>query len=185
MLNSFESQGSQCLLEGVLYDQGSSHSRYDYDREIHVSEPALEKCSDICKAMNVKHQYANKINQLTASNLTLFDCQLFTYSLSNATCWIKYNAERQIFRNIEKYTTFDGLSVSGDYNCKSKYSKGFPQILVNNEVIDARKVCHFAPKTMMFKDMLYRCFGLYNELLFPLNQLQIKIFEGLSSNLGK
>ena len=77
MLNSFESQGSECLLEGVLYDQSSSHSRYDYDMEIPVSEPALERCSDICKTMNIKHQYANKINQLTASNLTELDCQLF------------------------------------------------------------------------------------------------------------
>ena len=28
MLDSFESQGSECLLEGVLYDPNSSHSRY-------------------------------------------------------------------------------------------------------------------------------------------------------------
>ena len=79
MLNSFESQGSECLLEGVLYDQSSSHSRYDYDMEIPVSEPALESCSDICKTMNIKHQYANKINQLTASNVMVSDCQLFSF----------------------------------------------------------------------------------------------------------
>ena len=109
--------------------------------------------------MSVKHQYANKINQLTASNLTLYDCQLFTYSLSNATCWVKYNAGRQNFRNIEKYTTFDGLSVSGDYNCKSKYSKGFPQILVNNEVIDARKVCHFGRVGTCSRACLMNCYS--------------------------
>ena len=68
-------------------------------------------------------------------------CQLFSYSLSNATCWIKYSAGHQQFRSVEKYTTFDGLSVTGDFNCRSKYAKGYPQILVNNEITDARKVC--------------------------------------------
>jgi hypothetical protein len=107
--------------------------------------------------------------------------------IRNATCWVKYNAGRQNFRNIEKYTTFDGLSVSGGNNCKSKYSKGFPQILVNNEVVDARKVCNFAPKTVMFEDMLFRCLGLYNELVFLLNQLQIKLdtfVRQLKGNFG-
>ena len=64
---------------------------------------------------------------------------------------------------------------------------GFPQILVNSEVTDARKVCTFAPKMVVFEDMLYRCLGLYNELLFPLNQLQIKLdtfVRQLKANFG-
>ena len=100
---------------------------------------------------------------------------MFAYSLSNATCWIKYNAGRTRFRDVEKYTTFDGLSVTGDPNCRSRYAKGFPQILFNNVLTDARKVCKFASKTLVFQDMLYRCLGLYNELLFPINQLQLQL----------
>ena len=88
---------------------------------------------------------------------------------------------------MEKYTTFDGLSVTGDFNCRSKYAKGYPQILVNNEITDARKVCKFAPKTVVFPDMLYRCLGLYNELFFLINQLQLKLdtfVRQLKANFG-
>ena len=63
MLDSFEYQGSECLLEGVLYDPNSSHSRYAYDEEIAVSEPALERCSEICKSRNIKHHYSTKITR--------------------------------------------------------------------------------------------------------------------------
>ena len=109
-------QGSEFLLEGVLYDPTSLNSRYAYDEEISVSEPALERCSEICKSRNVKHQYSAKINRLTAANISVLNCQMFSYSLTNATCWIKYNAGRQQFRAVEKCTTFDGLSVTGDFN---------------------------------------------------------------------
>ena len=40
---------------------------------------------------------------------------------------------------------------------------------------------------VVFEDMLYRCLGLYNELLFPLNQLQIKLdtfVRQLKGNFG-
>ena len=187
MINSFEAQGTQCLSEGLLYDKKSSHSRYDYDMEISVSEPAVERCSDICSSMNIKYMYAGKINQLTSSNLSVADCQLFSYALGNATCYIKNSASRQDFRNVEKWSTFDGLAVTGSNNCISRYSKGFPQILVNDQLQDARKICIFAPKTVMFEDRLFQCLGLYNELLFPLNQLQLKLdtfVRQLKGNFG-
>ena len=128
MIKSFTSQGSECLIEGVLYDADSLYNSYAYDKQVAVSEPA---CSEICKAQNIQYLRSAKINQLTAANISVFDCQMFAYSLSNATCWIKYNAGRTQFREVEKYTTFDGLSVTGDPNCRSRYAKGFPKILVN------------------------------------------------------
>ena len=175
MVKSFTSQGAECLIEGVLYDEDSSYGRYDYDKQVAVSEPALERCSEICKAQNIQYLHSSKINQITTANITAFDCQMFAYSLSNSTCWIKYNAGRTEFRDVEKYTTFDGLSVTGDPNCRSRYAKGYPQILVNGVLTDARKVCKFASQTVVFQDMLYRCLGLYNELSFPLNQLQMQL----------
>ena len=98
MIKSFTSQGSECLIEGVLYDADSSYNSYAYDKQVAVSEPALERCSEICKAQNIQYLHSAKINQLTAANISVFDCQMFAYSLSNSTCWIKYNAGKTQFR---------------------------------------------------------------------------------------
>ena len=65
-----------------------------------VNIPTLQRCSDICKSMNIKHQYSNKINQLTSANITVLDCQLFSYSLSNTTCWIKYREVHDLRRPL-------------------------------------------------------------------------------------
>ena len=48
-------------------------------------------------------------------------------------------------------------------------------------------MCKFAPKTVVFPDMLYRCLGLYNELFFLINQLQLKLdtfVRQLKANFG-
>ena len=72
MIQSFTSQGSECLIEGVLYDADSSYNSYAYDKQVAVSEPALERCSEICKAQNIQYLHSAKINQLTI--LQTFPC---------------------------------------------------------------------------------------------------------------
>ena len=169
MINSFRGENGACLNEGILYDKNApTHTKYDYNISFPVAEPALERCASICGARNVRSGYASDINQLTARNLSIANCQLYSYSLANQTCFLKFSATRDNFQNLEKYSTFDGLVVSGGPNCQSRFNTGFPSILVNNKTIDARKICSFSKKNIVFSNKNYRCLGLFQLLHFPI-----------------
>ena len=71
-----------------------------------ISEPAVERCAHMCQNANIRSKYAVKINQLTSHNLSFADCQLYSYSLANRTCFIKFKASREDFKNLQSYYSF-------------------------------------------------------------------------------
>ena len=132
MVKSFETKdelNGECLSEGVLYTDGK-YSEYDYDLKTEIDEPAVERCAQMCLNANIRSKYAEKINQLTSHNLSVENCQLYSYSLANQTCFIKFKAVREDFKRLQSYYQFDSLLVTGKPTCQSKFSGSKPVILM-------------------------------------------------------
>ena len=150
-----------------MYSAGKG-STYNYDMKQEIDEPAVERCAQMCLNANIRSKYAVKINQSASHNLSFADCQLYSYSLANQTCFIKFKAVREDFKNLQSYYSFDSLVVSGNPTCQSKFSGSQPIILMNKIRTDARQICSFASKSISFSEKQFRCVGLYNIVKYPI-----------------
>ena len=173
MVDSFYTDERQCLKEGVIYDHTlSAYTQLDYDLFIPVDEPGVERCSLLCESMNIKAKYTSKIMQLTTFNVSNENCDIFSYSLGNQTCLLKFRSKHNDLSSVERYNVMDKLTVTGNHLCRSKYVQGYPSIKVGKVVEDARKFCSFTSKSIAYDKKLYRCLGLYNLLSYPINEIK-------------
>ena len=100
------------------------------------------------------------------------NCDIFSYSLGNQTCLLKFRSKHSDISSVERYNVMDKLTVTGNHLCRSKYVQGYPSIKVGKVVEDARKFCSFTSKSISYDKKLYRCLGLYNLLSYLIKEIK-------------
>ena len=72
---------------------------FPYDIKVYVEEPGVETGQRICSTMSKRFQQGLSINQLTGMNLNFKDCGVWSFTISNKTCFIKHKISKSLFLN--------------------------------------------------------------------------------------
>ena len=173
MLNIFKTpDGLDCLRHGML----KVNHLYPYDNKFYMDEPAVESCQSICEVQHLKYEQFKRMQQLTANSYDIKDCQLWTYSISNRTCFIKYKISQNSFiENMDFSSTYTSMTISGKPDCKMKLNNGFPKMYIKGNLTDMRNFCSFSPTNIYFEDYNSRCVNLYYSIKNPLQKLKFDL----------
>ena len=177
-----DKNGLKCLRHGLIKNKNI----FPYNFKQYVEEPGIEACSQICKTMHLKFKQGLSINKLTGIQLNLEDCAIWSFAISNKTCFIKHNISQNMFLNKMSFESdYEFMSVTGKPDCQMKLDSGYPSMFINNQLTDLREICSFSENNLIFTKYNARCMNLYFSIKQPLKKLQLDVIFFIKSFLIK
>ena len=181
LYNLFKDKNNlQCLRHGLIKE----NNIFPYDLKVYVQEPGVETCQRICLTMRKKFKQGLTVNRLTGINLNFKDCGVWSFSISNKTCFIKHSISQSMFLNkMSHQSDYEFMSVTGKPDCQMILDEGYPSIFVNNKLTDMSSMCSFSNVNLIFTRYNARCMNLYFSIKQPLQKLQLEMFFFIKSFL--
>ena len=173
LYNLFKDKNNlKCLRHGLIKEKNI----FPYDIKVYVEEPGVETCQRICSTMRNKFKQGLSINRLTGINLNFKDCGVWSFSISNKTCFIKHTISQSMFLNkMSHESDYEFMSVSGKPDCQMMLDEGYPSIFVNNKLTDMSSLCSFSNVNLIFTKYNARCMNLYFSIKQPLQKLKLEM----------
>lgn len=173
----FTDNGKQCLKTGLLSGGNYYYEQiYKYDEQFEVGFPSHERCALTCK---VKHERF-QLEIMVSGNTTLNDCDHFTLSTYNHTCFIGHNKTdlRRVKARLgykvykDPIGLFESSSVSGGNNCLPEELVSSPMVLFEGRLVNISDLCSFGLQKFHLSDYKFKCSGLHGLLSRPIQQLR-------------
>ena len=175
-----------CTKPGMLYYK----NKYRVNFPVH--QPGIERCAAICAFQSNSYRlqkdmkYANlKINSSRPcipvgmnkdfgcvpylnSN---FPCKSWSFDTFDSKCYLSIDmSDNDFSTNLYAHYNYKG-AITGKFDCLPKVARKEIFVQIGNELVDARKVCHFSPENLNQLPLLTKCESEFHSVNRPLKAL--------------
>ena len=104
MSTMFSQNNNNCIRHGLSVRMGRNYHT-PYTEAFGLGTAGLETCARICKLRNARFTHDTELSKLVFSNKTLMDCQGWTFTLFNSTCFLAAAWDNHKFITGMDYTS--------------------------------------------------------------------------------
>ena len=148
-----------------------------YGRQISVSEPGLERCSQICAHQAKTHLFSKQLAKLTANIEILPMCHGYTYLPHNKTCYISRKMSEANFISDLSFKNQWESALTGEPQCLKSRKQSF--LKLNKSLVNTQNICQFSHRDFTNSKLQTRCTAKYFAYTRPLTNIkeQLKYFK--------
>lgn len=148
-----------------------------YGRQISVTEPGLERCSQICAHQASTHIFSTQLAKLTEDIEILPICHGFTYLPVNKTCYVSRKMTEAHFISHLSFKDDWRAALTGEPHCVKNREQAF--LKLNTSLVSTSHICQFSHRDFTNSKLQTRCTAKYYSYSRPLLNIkeQIKYFK--------
>ena len=148
-----------------------------YGRHIGLTEPGLERCSQICAHQAATHLFSKQLAKLTANIEILPMCHGYTYLPHNKTCLISRKMTESNFISDLSFENHWKSALTGEPHCVKTRKQAF--LKLNASLVNTQNICQFSHRDFTNSKLQTRCTAKYFAYSRPLINIkeQLKYFK--------
>ena len=139
-------------------------------RQISLSEPGLERCSQICIHQAETHLFSKQLGRLTANIEILPMCYGYTYLPNNKTCYISRKMSEANFISDRSFKNQWKSALTGEPQCVKNRKQSF--LKLNESLVNTQHICQFSHRDFTNSRLQTRCTAKYFAYTRPLTNLK-------------
>ena len=157
----FSQNNNKCIQHGLSVRIGKNFHTL-YTAAFGLGTAGLETCARICKARNARFTPDTELSKLVFSNKTLIDCQGWTFTLFNSTCFLAEAWDtHKVITGMDYTSQIGKVAVTGRPHCVSNLDSSEPLLQVNGSLISANLMCTFSKFQLVLVTHRWHCYTSY------------------------